>query len=184
MEGLAGLVDRVVALIPPFQSLLVFACYIVGIICALSSLRGFAAVSEGAGTAVGASRADYAGPLSLSILAVAFISLSTVIAAFLMSFFGTPESVAATEVFAYAPELLKPVNNETGRRVLIGLLRIVQFIGLVGFIRGVFMCNKAVIHPNQGYTGRGITHMVGGIFAINIVVFLQLLEQLLIGKVQ
>ncbi|TIO03043.1 MAG: hypothetical protein E5X96_16350, partial [Mesorhizobium sp.] len=98
--------------------------------------------------------------------------MSTTIAAFLMSFFQVDETVAASEIFAYAPEMLAPLDHEQARSVIIALLRVVQFIGLLGFIRGLFLLNKSVKWPAPGLIGFGVTHVIGGVFAMNIVMFL------------
>jgi hypothetical protein len=45
---------------------------------------------------------------------------------------------------------------------------VVQFIGIVAFIRGLIMLSHAGGGGHQGAFGKGITHVIGGIFCINI----------------
>ena len=179
---MAGLIERAAALMPPFQSLLVVICYVMGIVFAINSLRGFAAVGDRSLSPRGWSQAGWQGPTCLMVLAVSFVSLSSVISMFLVSLWSQPETAAATEVFAYAPELLEPLSNEMGTRVVIAVVRIIQFIGLVSFVRGLYFANLASLHANSGYLSRGITHMVGGVFAMNLVMFLQQLQDFVFGN--
>ncbi|GLU29917.1 hypothetical protein [Brucella sp. NBRC 12950] len=181
MEGLAGLMERAAALMPPFQSLVVAIVYCIGLLCALNSLRGFAAVSDRSLSPRGWSQAGWQGPAFLFVLAVAFVSLSSVMSVFLMSIFGMDQTYAASEAFAYAPQLLKPANNEMGRKVIISVIRIIQFIGLIAFVRGIYIANLSAIYPNRGMISKGMTHIVGGIFAMNLVAFLEILEKFLLN---
>ncbi|WLS01371.1 hypothetical protein [Shinella sumterensis] len=182
LNGLAGLVGRFADLIPPFQAMIVAACFLLGIIMAINSIRGFARASEtnaaGQGSLAGASVWQ---PTVTLIIAVLLVSLSSAISAFLVSLFQQEETVAASEIFAYAPEMLQPLDHEQSRTVVIALLRIVQFIGLIGFIRGLFLMNKSAYRgPYSGLFGQGFTHVIGGVLAMNIVQFLGMIEALVI----
>ncbi len=50
---------------------------------------------------------------------------------------------------------------------------IIQFIGVVAFIRGLVMMSK-VGHGHQGSLVRAVTHIIGGIFCINLYDFIQM----------
>lgn len=52
---------------------------------------------------------------------------------------------------------------------------IVQFIGVIAFIRGLVILSHLGRHAQPGTLGRGITHIIGGIFCINIYQFVQLI---------
>ena len=98
-----------------------------------------------------------------------------------MSFFQQDQTVAASEVFAYAPTVTEPLTQEMSQRAVIGLIRFAQFIGLLGFIRGLFLLNRASNHATIGDAGRGITHLIAGTMAMNIVVVLGMIENLMVG---
>lgn len=51
---------------------------------------------------------------------------------------------------------------------------VVQFIGTIAFIRGLILLSKTSGHQ-QGGISRGLTHVIGGIFCINIYQFLQVI---------
>lgn len=182
MEGLVGLLERTASLMPQFQSLVVAICYVIGLICAVNSLRGFAAVGDRSQASTGWSQAGWHGPAFLLIIAISFVSLSSVISAFLMSFFGMDQTYAASEVFAYAPELLQPVNNEMGMRVVIAVVRIFQFVGLIAFARGIYVANMSAIYPYRGMVAKGLTHMIGGVLLMNLPAVLQKLQEHLLGN--
>ncbi|RWG87148.1 hypothetical protein [Mesorhizobium sp.] len=183
LNGLVGLAERLADLVPPAQALVVATCFILGVILAIFALQGFAKASERSASGQFRGPQDYGPwvPMVTLIIAVLLVSLSTTIAAFLMSFFQVDETVAASEIFAYAPEMLAPLDHEQARTVIIALLRVVQFIGLLGFIRGLFLLNKSVKWPAPGLVGFGVTHVVGGVFAMNIVMFLGMIEELVLG---
>ncbi|MBX3708602.1 MAG: hypothetical protein KIT56_01575 [Gammaproteobacteria bacterium] len=52
---------------------------------------------------------------------------------------------------------------------------IVQFVGVVAFIRGLLMLSHLGGHGGQQNTSRGITHIIGGILCINIYQFVQVI---------
>jgi len=57
------------------------------------------------------------------------------------------------------------------------LVLYIQFIGLIAFIRGWFIVAKATQPGHQpGSMGKGVTHIIGGILAINFVQFVHLFQ--------
>jgi uncharacterized membrane protein HdeD (DUF308 family) len=52
---------------------------------------------------------------------------------------------------------------------------VVQFIGVIAFIRGLILLSKASGGHQQGSFGKGVTHVIGGIFCINIYQFIQVI---------
>ena len=50
---------------------------------------------------------------------------------------------------------------------------IVQFIGTIAFIRGLVMMSHLGSQSQQGAFSKGLTHIIGGIFCINIYQFVQ-----------
>jgi hypothetical protein len=183
LSALAALVNRAVDLIPAAQALVVAICFILGMTLTVIAVRGFAITSERATSGQGRALQDpgLIGPMVTLLVAVLMMSLSETISAFLVSFFQTPRAIASSEIFSYAPEMLKPLDHEQARTVVIGLLRFVQFIGLIGFVRGLFLLNKSVHHTHAGLVAAGTTHLIGGVLAMNIVQFLGMIEKLVIG---
>jgi intracellular multiplication protein IcmC len=57
------------------------------------------------------------------------------------------------------------------------LVLYIQFIGLIAFIRGWIIISKATQTGAQpGSVSKGVTHIIGGIIAINFVQFIKLLQ--------
>lgn len=52
---------------------------------------------------------------------------------------------------------------------------VVQFIGVIAFIRGLVMLSHIGGHSGQQTVSKGITHIVGGILCINIYQFIQVI---------
>ncbi|NKW11477.1 hypothetical protein HGG76_28440 [Ochrobactrum tritici] len=77
--------------------------------------------------------------------------------------------------------MLAPLDHEQARSVIIALLRVVQFLGLLGFIRGLMLLNQSVKWPAPGLVGFGVAHLIGGTFAMNIVMFVGYIEELVLG---
>jgi hypothetical protein len=52
---------------------------------------------------------------------------------------------------------------------------VVQFIGTIAFIRGLVILSSLGHHSGQQNLSRGLTHIIGGIFCINIYQFVQVI---------
>ena len=53
---------------------------------------------------------------------------------------------------------------------------VIQFIGVLAFIRGLVILSHVGGHGgHQGSLGRGLTHVIGGIFCINIYEFIKVI---------
>lgn len=52
---------------------------------------------------------------------------------------------------------------------------IIQFIGVIAFIRGLLILTQSGEGHSQGAFKRALTHLIGGIFCINIVPFIQVI---------
>lgn len=66
-----------------------------------------------------------------------------------------------------------PYGYETGdqnqwTQFLSVCFAIIQFVGLVAFIRGLVILSKLSQGGHQGELSKGMTHIIGGIFCINI----------------
>ena len=180
MDSFVQLLERGVDLIAPLQALVVATCFVIGLLFIMRAITGMAAAYERRRIG-GSSAGSYTGPLMLFFVGSLLISLSTVIGAFLMSLFLQPENVSAEQVFSYAPEITKPLSAEISKRAVIALVRFAQFIGFLGFVRGLFLLSRAGNGGMVGDSGRGVTHLIAGSLAINIVVVLQMLENLLVS---
>lgn len=180
MGAFVAFIERVSALVPPFQALAVAFCFIAG---AVFLVRGILIAAQ-----FGDVPSRYASGghgrnavIAHWVIGSMLLALPSVVGATLETLFLTSTAAQPTEIFAYAPEAMQTMTNENARTIVIALLRIVQFIGLIGLIRGLFLLNAAPVHPGSGLVARGATHLVGGTLAVNIVVFVGMIESLVVG---
>ena len=54
------------------------------------------------------------------------------------------------------------------------ILQLVQIVGLISFVRGWFVLSAST-QPGRGGFGKGMTHLVGGVLAVNIAAVKQIL---------
>ncbi|MBB4000104.1 hypothetical protein [Aureimonas pseudogalii] len=180
MQGFAAFIQRVSDLVPPLQALAVAFCFIAGTIFLIRGI--LVAAQHGDTPSRYASGAHSKNAVIAHLVIGAFLlALPSVVGASLETLFMTSTAAQPTEIFAYAPEAMQTMTNENARTIVIALLRIVQIIGLIGLIRGLFLLNAAPVHPGSGLVGKGITHVIGGTLAINIVVFVGMIESLVVG---
>lgn len=96
-------------------------------------------------------------------------------------FLPSTKSVVLTSIFAYSqPQPLSYINSNPlfSTQILAVLLQIVQLVGLISFIRGWFILAHATSQSGgQQHTfGKVMTHIIGGILAINVEGTRQLLQ--------
>lgn len=87
-------------------------------------------------------------------------------------FLPSTKSVVLTTIFAYSTPM--PLSYDSAvplvsDQVVAILLRIVQLVGMMSFIRGFLILAQATTHSGGQHTfGKAATHIIGGILAINI----------------
>lgn len=59
--------------------------------------------------------------------------------------------------------------SERGEEMVSVGIRIIQFVGLLAIVRGLFILKKHSEGGQQATVGRALTHMIGGMLAMNIV---------------
>ena len=178
MDEFVAFLSRVEALIPPFGNLVVAFAFIAGIVLIMRGILLAGRAGEGLSSLGRTGGWTILGHFTVGAL---LIALPGTIESSVATLFGSNEIKEPSMIFAYAPEMLEPASNEAARKSIVSLLTVVQFIGLVGLVRGLFLLNQAPSHPGQGLVGRGTTHLVGGAFAMNIVMFVSLVEHVVIG---
>lgn len=60
------------------------------------------------------------------------------------------------------------------------IVNIVQFIGFIAFIRGFFLFHRVGAgQAQQGTFNKGVTHLLGGVIALNVMGFVHIIDQTL-----
>jgi intracellular multiplication protein IcmC len=99
-------------------------------------------------------------PLTYFIVGSVFLYLPTAIDMMMLSTFGD-----AITPLGYMDIKSTIVPDD----VIMAVLRIVQIVGLISFIRGWIILVSAAKQGAQPALGKALTHIIGGILAINVV---------------
>ena len=88
-------------------------------------------------------------------------------------YFPTAVDVAMTSTFGEGRLLMYPewqgATSAASKLGMVTIFRIMQFVGLVSFVRGMMIIAKSSQQGSQARLGKGFTHVIAGIFGLNIV---------------
>ena len=182
MDELTAFVTRVTDILPPAQAFVAALCFVLGIILVVIGSRMMLVTAEERSHAHHR-RHGYYQALTYIVFGLLIISLDLTLSAWIASLYGASNTTAsaASEIMAYAPEMLSPVSGAPGEAILIALVRVAQFIGLLAVVRGLFLCVKSADMPAQGLMGKGFIHMIAGIMAVDLPRTVGLFENLFFG---
>ncbi len=100
------------------------------------------------------------GPITLIVVAAVLLWLPSSLHTFIMTAFGHQNVL----------QWQSSPSNPLGQAGTYALIYLVQLIGLVSFIRGwVYLAQGAQGGQGQHTTGKALTHIIGGLLAINVV---------------
>lgn len=177
MIDLLQIIDNVVRLLAPFSTFIYALCFAIGVIMVLSGLKAATRRAE-----VGIQAGSYGKPLSRVITGIMFISLPALLLTLSETFFGTGIQ-SSDAIFAYAPSTLGLFDSGSpGRAMISGIIMIVQFIGLIAVIRGIYLLNVSAQGDGGPKTfGPGVTFLISGAMAVNFPLFFGMVERLITG---
>lgn len=102
-----------------------------------------------------------------------FLAVGTLLL-YLPSAFWVATSTFWTDASPYS--YLQTKTTDQWSSIIKVAMQIIQFVGVLSFIRGLVILTHLGGHGGQpGTLGRGLTHIVGGIFCINIYQFVQVI---------
>jgi len=107
------------------------------------------------------SQASLGEPITYLVVAAVFIFIPTAMDIMMQSTFGYTSPLAYGEWSATA-------NGQYGDALRVALM-VVQLFGVIAFVRGWMLIGRQAQHGMQSGMGKGIAHIIGGLFAINIV---------------
>jgi intracellular multiplication protein IcmC len=156
----------------PVQSLITGSAYMIGIGFAMKALISLKSHGE---SRQGASSSSMKEPLLYLLVAGIFIYFPTAFAILMNTSFGYSSVLSYSDGSAMGDWV---ENGELGRALTV----IIQTIGLYAFVRGWIMIARSAAtgQPPNG-TGKGLTHVFGGILAVNIVGTIELVNNTLMG---
>ncbi len=99
----------------------------------------------------------------------ALLSFSPMISAFTMSLFNGPTTTNAALVYTVglAPDEIAHIHA-----VISAILKFVLVLGLISFMRGIFIIRSVAEGNQQASMMAGVTHLIGGALAVNLGPFL------------
>ena len=159
------LVDFMTSIFGPLNVLLTFFGYIAGIVLVIIGvMRLMKTTQEGVRGPGGI------GTIMTFIAGGALLSFSPMMAAFTNSLFGD-SNTATIGVLNYTVGL---GGGELGhiQAVIASILKFVLVLGLISFLRGIFIVRDVAEGDQQASMMSGVTHLIGGALAVNLGPFL------------
>lgn len=174
MADLLSIIQNVVTMLPAFRGLLAGVFWITGILFIISALRTAARRSE-----MGPNHSTWVPAIVKFIVGSAFLAFPATVGAFLFSVFGSETAAAPDAIFAYAPSMTAPMSSGNGKEILVAITMVVQFVGLIGFGRGLYLLNASASGNGQAKTfGPGLTFLIASTMAVNFPLFVGAIELL------
>lgn len=174
MADLLQIIENLVTMLPAFRGLLSAVFWLTGVLFIISALRSAMRRSE-----MGPSQGTWMVPLAKFITGAAFIAFPSTVGAFLASFWGSPTAASPDAIFALAPSMTAAMDEGNGRIILTSITMIVQFVGLIGFARGLYLMNASASGTGQAKTfGPGLTFLIASTLAVNFPMFIGAIELL------
>ena len=106
------------------------------------------------------------GTISTFVIGGLLMSATTILRAFSTSFFNSP----ITETIANLTYTtgMSPVETDAVYNVINAVLQFMIIIGMVSFVRGIFIMRDVSEGGQQASTMSGLTHIIGGALAVNL----------------
>lgn len=166
---MAGVFSNLSLQIDPIKNFLIVLCYVVGVglsVAAVMKLKKY-----GTRTAFMSVEMSMVGPFLQFFIGVGLFYMPYFISAINLTIF---TSSGVQNQLGYS---VTGVDYNTYIEPVLG---IIQIIGIIAFMRGWLLLAKAT-NPGQqpGAISKGVTHIVGGILAVNIRTFITVIYQTL-----
>lgn len=161
----------------PVQTMIRGFAYLIGISFALKAIYTLKMYGEARTMMSG--NTDIKTPLMYFLVAAVLLYFPTALSVVLNSTFGSSNVLEYSVITSQSSVITSLFGSETiGRPLTI----IIQTVGLVAFIRGwVLIARSSSQGQPPGGTGKGLTHVFGGIFAMNIVATLEIVNNTIFG---
>ena len=166
---MADVFNNLALQIDPIKNFLIVLCYVVGVglsIAAVMKLKKY-----GTRTAFMSVEMSMVGP---------FLQFFIGVGLFYMPYFISAINLTIFTSSGVQNELGYSVSGVDYNTYIEPVLGIIQIIGIIAFMRGWLLLAKAT-NPGQqpGAISKGVTHIVGGILAVNIRTFITVIYQTL-----
>lgn len=167
-NGLDGMLVNAMQVIDgPLRGLLTTICYLIGLVFFITFLiRLTKTAQDGPRGPAGK------GTWTTLIVAAVMMSMGHIMDAFTGSLFSNGGSY--TMSLAYANEFAD--GGQSAQLVLNAIVVFVQIVGWIAFIRGFLLLKGMHDGTSQGTMSACFTHIIGGVLAVNIPLFVKVME--------
>ena len=168
---MANIFQNIGEQIDPIKNFLIILCYVIGVgmsVAAVMKLKKY-----GTRTAFMHVEMSMVGPFLQFFVGVGLFYMPYFISSLNLTLFNT--DAIASSILSWTA-----TSSDDFETYVIPILGVIQIIGIISFIRGWVMLAKAT-NPGQqpGAISKGITHVIGGILAVNIYTFIEVVYQTL-----
>lgn len=173
----ANLLQNIANNLMPVQTMIRGFAYVMGISFALKAIYTLKMYGEARTMMSG--NTDVKGPLIYFLVAAVFLYFPTAMSVMLNSTFGSSNVLEYQAITSQSNVISTLFGSDyIGRPLTI----IIQTVGLVAFVRGwVLIARSASQGQPPGGAGKGLVHVFGGIFAMNIVATLEIVNNTIFG---
>ena len=173
--NLLQIIENFVRIIGPLTGFVNLVCYVMGAFMFLYSIiQAMKRAEMGPGTPGG-----WGAPISTFFTASIFMVMPQFVSIMNTSLFAV-ESVSASRIFELAPNTVANLQGTGSDAMIEGIVAIIQFLGLIAMVRGVYLINQSA-QGGQGPPtfGPGATFLIAGTMARMFPLFLAIMENLI-----
>jgi intracellular multiplication protein IcmC len=143
---------------PNITKLIYGAAYLMGLIFMIRAVYMLKVYGEQ--RSMMSTQTNLRGPITLIVVAAVLMWLPSGLHMMIMTAFG----------HEYVLQYQTSPSNPLGQAGMYALVYLIQIVGLISFIRGwVYLAQGASGGQGQHTTGKALTHIIGGLLAINVV---------------
>lgn len=151
--------------IDPLISITASVAFLVGIVMAAMSLKKLYETTRNN------PQAHYGGVVTTFFIAAVLVNLPAALGTMRETMFGNEHSVLSYQ------STISGVSAQASSTLVV-IMHFIQFVGLIAFIRGFLILNKLANGGGQDVSlGKGVTFVVSGVMAINIVITANMLAE-------
>jgi len=110
------------------------------------------------------------------VMGALLVSISSLLDTTLTSVFGSSTIASFSNIINWSNITGSSIDTTNADRTVYAILKFVQIIGIIGFLRGWLIIKTAVEGTGQATVPQGATHIIGGTMAMNIPQMLKILN--------
>jgi hypothetical protein len=176
---LLQIIANVVSYLIPFQQLFGVVCFIIAIVMMMSALKQAARVSEQRNSQMMGQQAGWSGPAVTFLIATGFAAMPGLLNTLSHTFFQAGIEDASS-IFSHAPTTIGILDGGAATTLVVGIVRIIQFIGMIAIARGLLLLNQSTQGAGGPKTfGPSLTFVVAGAMATNFPLFMGAIEAII-----